>query len=82
MKTHYLKKLTIAVLLVTGSSLTAQTYYGAISPEAGTGQLDILETSTGASVSSTAITMTGLTVKGITGMAHDATTNTIYVLVK
>lgn len=82
MKTKYLKNAALVALLIFGTTLSAQTYYGAISPEAGTGQLDILETSTGASVNSTPITMTGLTVKGITGMAHDASTNTIYVLVK
>lgn len=82
MKTHYMKKLTIAVLLVTGSSLTAQTYYGAISPEASTGQLDIIESSTGATVSSTSITVAGSSINGITGMAHDASSNTTYVLVK
>jgi len=70
------------MLVVASSSLIAQTYYGAISPEAGTGQLDILESSTGTTVSSDPITMTGITVKGITGMAHDASTNTVYVLVK
>ena len=82
MKTPYLKKILSVMLFVSAYPVMGQTFYAAESPESGEGNLDILESSTGAAVSTTPITMTGLTVKGITGMAYDASANITYVLVK
>ncbi|MCB0793632.1 MAG: hypothetical protein KDB88_02750, partial [Flavobacteriales bacterium] len=82
MDTRYTPIFLSCSLLLASLPGWSQTYFAARSPEISAGQLDVLDLSTGISSQQIAVTISGQPIDGLTGMAHNYSTDLTYVLVK
>lgn len=77
--------LRIGTLLFSATTLigvSAQNYFGVVSPDLGSGRVDVIDINTGAVSNSTTALLNGAAFDGFTGIARDPITGTVYVTVK